>query len=575
MYIESARISLVFAAILAIAAPRPALAKPPPTADDVRTEGRALLQSICGWQCDLTDVAIKNKPASAPGGALPGFDETPAERQIPGAIELGLLMDQKLTAAFRTFVTERLRSRIGEWGLPVTITPRVTPFPDRPTPPSDERDRVEPPRPTPEPTMAPASAAPQPIIIQPPAPAAPAPGPDPRDALFGRLLEAIPLLLLGLLLAFTVLAIMRRYENFLSAAPPEDAQKQGGGAEPAVREKAPPPDLRVLREALLARRAGTRRIFAELVQRGDHELVARAVALLGEGILRDLGRDPAHRAPLLEIGRKTQAILETSQSQEAQEEALAKISGLLTADRVAHPIEPLPAALEGLLGLGPNAFAALVERQEGRARALLLKYGPAHLVTTFFDGLAPAERAKVALEIAATRPGDPSEMQELSQAVASELPGVELAELEVERLAALLERLPADEQDRMLESLGRTRPELLRRNAQDLPVESLLLSADPQAIGLAFAELPLEEWAAYLRVAPEAIKKRVVEACPERLRAGLAEELGLRVEIVHERAMEARRRVLRTVLSMRGRVDALRLANPVKTPQNGRREVKG
>ena len=166
-------------------------------------------------------------------------------------------------------------------------------------------------------------------------------------------------------------------------------------------------------------------------------------------------------------------------------------------------------------------------------------------------------------------------MQALATEIASALPAVELAELEVERLSALLERLPAEEQDKMLESLARTRPELLRRNAQDLPVESLLLAADPQAISLAFAELPIEDWAAYLRSAPEPIRKRVEDACPARSRPALSEELSLRVQVPTDRAMEARRRVLRTVLAMRGRVDALRLAGPIKAPHNGRREVKG
>lgn len=563
--------ALMFLPLLGLSTRAEAL--PPPTAADVRTEARALLQSICGWQCDVTEVLIKNKPAAAPTGTLPGFDETPAERQIPGSVEIGLLLDQKLTPAFRSFVTERLRSRIGEWGLPVTITPKVTPFPDRPTPPLEERERIEPRAPEPTPSASPPPPSPQPIIIQRDAPA-PAPPLDARDHLFGRLIDAIPLLLLGLLLAFTVLAIMRRYESFLSAAPPEEVAGKAE-AKPAAEDKEPPPSREALLAALEARRAGTRRIFAELVGRGEHALVARAVRILGEGVLRDLGRDPAHRAALLEIGRKTQEILEAKGGAEANEDALRRIYAALTADRIAHPVEPLPPALEPLLGLGPNAFAALVERQEGRPRALLLKYGPAHLVTTYFEGLLPGERGKAALEIAATRPGEQEEMQALAAEIAVALPAVELAELEVERLSALLERLPAEEQDKMLESLGRTRPELLRRNAQDLPVESLLLAADPQAISLAFAELPIEDWAAYLRSAPEPIRKRVEEACPARSRPALSEELSLRVQVPTDRAMEARRRVLRTVLAMRGRVDALRLAGPIKAPHNGRREVKG
>jgi len=561
---------------LAICASIPSIASalPAPTAAELRTESRALLQSICGWQCDVTDVLIKNKPAAAPSGTLPGFDETPAERQIPGSVEIALLLDQKLTPAFRSFVTERLRSRIGEWGLPVTITPKVTPFPDRPTPPLDERERVEPRASEPAPSASAPPPSPQPIIIQRDAPPA-APPLDARDHLFGRLIDAIPLLLLGLLLAFTVLAIMRRYESFLSAAPPEEASASKAEAKAAPEEKEPAPRPEALLAALEARRAGTRRIFAELVGRGEHALVARAVRILGEGVLRDLGRDPAYRAALLEIGRKTQEILEAKGGVEASEDALRRIHAALTADRIAHPVEPLPPALEALLGLGPNAFAALVERQEGRPRALLLKYGPAHLVTTYFEGLLPAERGKAALEIAATRPGEQDEMKALAAEIAEALPAVELAELEVERLSALLERLPAEEQDRMLESLARTRPDLLRRNAQDLPVESLLLAADPQAISLAFAELPIEDWAAYLRSAPEPIRKRVEEACPARSRPALTEELSLRLQVPTDRAMEARRRVLRTVLAMRGRVDALRLAGPIKAPHNGRREVKG
>lgn len=552
-----------------------------PTAEEVRVETRALLQSICGWQCDVVDVTIKTKPATPQGAVAPGFDDAPAQRQVPSAIDLTLLLDSKLTPAFRTFVAERVRARIGEMGLPVTINPRVMPFPDRPSPPA-EPEALRPQEPPPQPV--PQAPAPQPIIVNPPAPPPPvAEKPDPFAALVLALIQALPLLLLGGLLAWTVLRVLRRYESFLGPAAPieEEAAKTGATTAAAPGPvKIAPPNAAGLIEALKNSRAATRRVFRTLIAQNELDTVAHSVATLGDFVLADLPHDPLVRSALPSLGRRASEILRQPIGEDARDEALRRVNAELIADRLAHPGEEVRPEFGLLLGFGPEAFAALASRLPARSRTLLLRYAPSHLVDSYLRGLGTKDHAETARSLLTAPPADPAEITALIGAIEGERPAALLAGEEADRIVDVIDTLPANEQDQMLEALAASRPDFVRRNLGQLPVESALLRVGDASIVRAFAEVPLEEWVAYLRAAPEAIRNRALHLCPARLKEALHEELGLRVVADPTRASEARRRIVRAAISAHGPLSNGAAERPLATRERevqndpGRREVK-
>ena len=100
----------------------------------------------------------------------------------------------------------------------------------------------------------------------------------------------------------------------------------------------------------------------------------------------------------------------------------------------------------------------------------------------------------------------------------------------------------------MVAALENARPDFVRRNLGQLPVESALLRVPAYALGAAWANVSLEEWIAYLRAAPSTIRDRAVAACPARLREALTEELALRVAVDPGLATSARRKIVRAAL---------------------------
>jgi hypothetical protein len=533
-------VSIEIALLLALAAA--------PTVDDVRMETRALLESLCGWQCDVAEVAIKTKPATPSGGVVPGFDDAPAARQVPSAIELTILFDSKLSPTFRSFVTERVRSRIGERGLPVTIAPKLMPFPERPMPPSEEE---RPPKEAPQQQQQP----PAPIIVQ--APAAPAPlpvaeRPNAMEALVLRLIESLPLLLLALLLAWTVMRVLKRYESFLGPPITEEEHRpkqEESPAKPPERTLAPPPNVDQLRADLEKSRGATRRVFRTLVLSEEHDVVAHAAAIFGEVVLADLAHDPEVRSTLSSLGRRAAEILREPIDEETRASVLRRIRAELVADRLAHPREEVRRELEVLFDLGPEAFAALATRLPARLRVLLLRYAPQHLVEAYLRGLAAKEQNEAARSLLGSPPADPSEIGLLVEAIESERPAALLSGEEADRIVDLLDTIPAADQEKLIETLEASRPDFVRRNLGQLPIESALLRIGDHAIARAFAEVPLDEWATYLRAAPETIRGRALHACPARFKEPLKEELGLRITADPTRAIEARRRIVRAALA--------------------------
>lgn len=527
---------------------------PTPTVDEIRTQTRIMLQSMCGEQCDVIDVRIKQKKEAPVGAPAPGFDDAPRARTVPGEIGLTLLFDAKLPKPYRDFVGERVKQRISELGLPVLITQNVQAFPAPPPEP------VSPPPPIPPPPPPQA-----PVIVQAPPPAAPPPvaPPPPKadleEAFWLKLIEALPLIIGFLLLGWLVLKTLSKLEGLNRPPPPpeDDDEEPTPTVTPELIEERseksaqvmPPPTAGELSGELARFRGSTRRIFHRLLLSGDHDTVAKAVALLGDFVVQDLTHDPALKRALTAAGEKTAETLRSPITDDEKTDLLRTVHAELVADRVAHRHEDVRRELEGLLGWSPEAFASLISRLDQRLTVVLLRHAPGHLTESYLRGLAPAERAQWVKRLLGEPPAEPEELETLGDHLEAQTQAALVGGYEADHIVEILDSLPAEEQDRVVSELESTRPDYVRRNLGVLPVESALLRVPEQALATAWSKVPFEDWIAYLRVAPEPIRLRALATCPARLRESLSDELALRVVGDPTRATQARRRIIEAALS--------------------------
>lgn len=516
----------------------------------VRTQTRALLQSMCDDRCDVVDVQIKKRRQAPVGGVEPGFDDAPRLERVPSEVALTLLFDAKIEKAHRQFIADRVKQRIGELGVPVLVTQNVRPFPE--------------PLPFPEAATAPPipPTPPQPVIVNPPPPPpAPvaAPKADLAETFWLEMIKFLPVLLMFLLLGWLLFRLLRRMENLSYARPYEDEPDSGVTVTPEVIEEVrsnprmiasplPPPLSDDLVEDLRSYRGSTRRIFRRLLVQGDHDTVARSVALLGDFVVQDLSHDPDIRRALGAAGARTSEILRSPITDEEREDLLRTVQAELVADRVANRAEDVRDEFERLLGWGPETFAALLSRLDDRLEVVMLRHAPGHLTESYLRGLSPSTRAAVVRKLLEEPSAEPSEIEVLAAAIETQEQAALVGGYEADHIVDLLDSLPADEQETVVSELESTRPEFVRRNLGQLPVESALLRVPDEALAAAWAKVPFEDWLAYLRVAPAQIRERAMNVCPARIRDALSEELTLRVAGDPVAGTRARRKIIQAAL---------------------------
>jgi hypothetical protein len=311
----------------------------------------------------------------------------------------------------------------------------------------------------------------------------------------------------------------------------------------------PPPRTDELSGDLNRHRGSTRRIFRRLLMAGEYDTVARSVALLGDFVVQDLSHDPMLRRALGAAGQRTAEILRNPITEEEKEELLRIVHAELVADRVAHRSDDVREELSALLSWGPEAFAAMMSRLDQRLGVVLLRHAPNHLTEAYLRGMSPAARAKLVRQVLEAPAAEPEELDALADAIESQAQAALVGGYEADHIVDLLDSLPAEEQDALVSDLETTRPDYVRRNLGQLPVESSLMRVPEQALGSAWVTVPVEDWIAYLRVAPEAIRIRALDTCPARLKDGVEGELSLRVAADPDRATRARRRIIQAALS--------------------------
>lgn len=522
------------------------------TVDSVRTQTRMLLQSMCDDRCDVVDVQIKKRRRAPVGGVEPGFDDAPQLAPVPSEIALTLLFDSKITKAHRAFISDRVKHRISEMGLPVLVTENVRPFPD-PLPFPEEPQPAIPPPPPPA----------APVIVQPPAPAAPAPAPvaakaDLEETFWLEMIKFLPVLLMFLLLGWFLMRVLKRMENLTYARGYEEEPEHNLTVTPEVIEDRtgmpvtaqplPPPRSDELVEDLRLYRGSTRRIFRRLLVQGDHDTVARSVALLGDFVVQDLSHDPDVKKALGAAGARTSEILRSPITDEEREDLLRTVQAELVADRVANRAEDVREEFEQLLGWGPEAFAALLSRLDERLEVIMLRHAPGHLTESYLRGMSPSTRAAAVRKLLEAPAAEPSEIEVLAAAIETQAQAALVGGYEADHIVDLLDSLPASEQESVVSDLESTRPDYVRRNLGQLPVESALLRVPDEALAAAWAKVPFEDWLAYLRVAPQDIRARALHVCPARLRESVTEELTLRVAGDPVAGTRARRKIIQAAL---------------------------
>lgn len=517
----------------------------------MRAEARRALEPLCRGRCDVVEVELRTRAAALQGRVAPGFDDRPAaSRREVEEVRLTVLFDRALDASFRAFAIARIEARVGELAAPVRVTPQVRAFPT----PAEPLDAPPPPSSPPVP--------PAPIVIQPAAakPDTPPPPVDWSELALRRALEVTPFLLLFVLLGALILRVLRRLEDLAfdlrvdpspQPAPPPDP---GLRAHDGVAQRLPPPTIDEVAGQLAAHRSSTRRVFRKLLLAGEHEVVARAVALVGDGVVRDLAHDPEAKPALAAAGARTAEVLRGPMTDDERDEVLRRVQAEMVADRVAHRADDVRPELEALLGWSPEAFVGFVAGlDDHRLTHVLLRHAPAHLVEAFLFGLDTELRTDLVREVVEAPPAHPDEVAALAARIHSGADSAEVGGWEAEHLVDLLDALPPPAQDELLDRLERDRPDFVRRNASRLPVESALLRVPPAALEEAWAVVPLTSWVAYLRSAPADIRARLLEFCPPRARPSVEDELSLRVTADLVDARMARKEVVRSALAAASR----------------------
>lgn len=522
-----------------------------PTEAEVRQVARDALEPLCRGRCDVVEVELRTRPARS-GRLDPGFDPPTGGRQELSEVRLGVLFDQALGANFRRFAIERLESRVGELGAPVRITPKVRPFPE----PAAPLEAPEAPRPNPPQTVivqpAPTPPAPEPVVAEPPEP-------DWATRIFERLLEFLPLLLLFALAAWLVLRLLKRMEDLVfdlrqppptpTPEPEKPTPEPEKVPEPAPAEL-PPPTLEMVATALARHRSSTRRVFRKLLLGGEYDLVARALQLLGEDVVRDIGHDPSLEPALVDAGARAAELLVEPITEPERDQLLRRIDAELRADRLTHRDEDLRSELEPLLGWSPEAFARfVVGLDEPDVARAALRHGPAHLVDAYLRGLSDADQEAVIGDLLETAPATPETVARLAAEVEIRAEAARVGGWEADHIVDLVDGRSGAVQEQLLERVARARPDYMRRNAGRLPVEGALLQVPEEALAAAWGAVPLEVAIRYLRTAPAEIRARLLAQCPPRLLPGVQDELSLRVGVDPEAARSARRRIIAAVLA--------------------------
>jgi flagellar motor switch protein FliG len=523
--------------------------------EDVERRISPLLDQMAPGQADLSFVDVRvNRPTALATGTNPGFEDLgPGADFVAERIEINLQLDSRLPAEFRKDLKALIKGKLESLAVPVEIKEHVLTYPTprpQPTPPRELPPYYPPP---PAPQAAPPAPPP------PPAPAVtPPPARPPEAAGWPNWAVALLVAAAALLIACVALLALVLAERRRNRAAARDAAAGGKEAPARPNQPLPGPDrLPEVRRALVEDRLLARRVLGELLAQNELDKVARTVELVGHTVVDDLRSDPNHAAAL----REAAARLDASKAATAEEvRALAEeLHRRVLKHRMMGSGDPVEQEFAFLVSLPVARFTAILEGERPAARAVALRYAPAHLRTAYLDECDLEERAALVGALADSNNLKKDYLMDVAATLRAR--AIEHAHVgggeasEIELLVEMVEDAPAGERARLLDAIGPTDPDKRRRVLGLLVTdEALARIADP-VLGAAAMSVPQEVLAAFLRATAPAVTERFLSALPESITAGLREELSLEIPVAPEAVVEARRtvhRALRRALRERG-----------------------
>ncbi|MBF5042086.1 hypothetical protein FGE12_06745 [Aggregicoccus sp. 17bor-14] len=501
-----------------------------------RAEVNDLLRTLCPEQCVLVSVEARVED-EAVGGAVPGFESLSGGAKLPTvrSVNASVLVDSQLPAPFRTRLKGLVAQRLKEVAGQSNVNVEALAFPPRNAP----HLEAQPPAPTP----------PQPAAAAPSAPDAPVPTMGER--LQESLLPAAPLLAVVLLLALSLMVL----GGLLVLALRRPADGSGGGAwlepeplpeaAPANAQAAPALDYpaaraRRLERTLREERAVRNAVVREALTRGELRPVALWTRELGDFLLEDLRGDadlgPAVAGVAAELGRVP--ALDAA----ARAQALSELEGRTLAARLVQAADSADAAFSFLQGVPPQRFASAVRALPSAALEVALRFAPAAARTAALQELSDAQRTALALALARQPEVSTAHALAVAEELRSRLAESAGGASQVDAmLGELLETLPLEEQDRLVEQLRR---EGDTRATRSLITESTLTRSPVEQLSAALLRLPPARLVSYLGGAEVSVREQLLAACPTKLQRELREELKLRGSSARDEFLAARRELL-------------------------------
>ena len=524
--------------------------------EDVERRISPLLEQMAPGQADLGYVDVRvNRPTALATGANPGFEDLgPGADYVAERIEINLQLDSKLPADFRNNLKALIKGKLESLSVPVDIKDHVFAYPTpRPQPPPQrEPPPFYPPSPQPQAAPQQPTSAPQPAP-QPP-PRAPEPTGWPTWAV-GLLIAVAALLVACLALMAFIIAERRR-------ARAETADRAAGGtgkdAPARAGQALPGPDrLPEVRRALVEDRLLARRVLGELLAQNELDKVARTVELVGPTVVDDLRSDPAHAAAL----REAAARLDASAPATA-EEVRALVEELyrrVLKHRMMGSGDAVEQEFAFLVGLPVARFTAILEGEHPAARAVALRYAPAHLRTAYLEERDLEERAALVSALADSKNVKKDYLMDVAATLRARaiehahVGGGEASEMEL--LVEMIEDAPASDRGKLLEAISPADPERRRRIEALLVTDDTIARVGDSVLGAAALSVPQDVLTTFLRATAPGVTERFLAALPAAISASIREELSLEIPVAPETIVDARRtvhRALRRALRERG-----------------------
>ncbi len=534
--------------------------------EDVERRVTPLLDQMAPGQAELSYVDVRvNRPTALATGTNPGFEDLgPGADYVAERVELNLQLDSKLPAEFRKDLKEMIKGRLESLAVPIDIKERVFTYPTprpQPTPPREPPPYYPP---SPQPQAAQPAAAPTAPPPAPPPPAARPPEPAGWPNWAVALFVAVAALVVACLalMAFVVAERRRNRADRNDAA----AGTKQTGARPQ-QAAAGPDRLPDVRRALVEDRLLARRVLGELLAQNELDKVARTVELVGPTVVDDLRGDPNHAAALRESAARLDA------AAPATAEEVRALSDELYRRVLKHRMMGSGDAVEQefafLVGLPVARFAAILAGEHPAARAVALRYAPAHLRTAYLNERDLDERAALVSALADSQNVKKDYLMDVAATLRAR--AIENAHVgggeasEIELLVEMVEDASIEERGRLLDAIAPSDSEKRRRVEALLVTDDALAHVADSVLGAAALAVPQEVLTAFLRATAPMVTDRFLAALPAAISAGLREELSLEIPVAPEAVVDARRtvhRTLRRALRERG------LAMP--TPSTGR-----